>query len=134
MKRTRVYSIRGFLNNEEPIHIEGDYSDLTKVLTKGIVITVLATNAAHLMFGAHVTYAATATISRTFDAKLWPYFIDIGIPITKVMMALGVYKVIRGDDKGWKTVQRAGLGLVCLYLIDGAIHILAGVGHDLETA
>src|SRR5690348_3069066 len=115
MRRTEVYTIKGFLNNEEPIRIEGDYSNLTKTLTKGIVITVLATNAAHLMFGTHVVYAATS-ISRTFDSKLWPYFIDIGIPITKTMMALGVYKVIRGDDKGWKSVQRSGLGLVCLYL------------------
>lgn len=135
MRRTEVYSINGFLNNEAPKRIEGGIPPWIDKATKIAIIFVGLATIPDVVYAATSapTHASNA-ISSVFDSKIYPLFIDIGRPLAKTMMALGIYKVMRGDDKGWKTVQRAGIGLVCLYLIDGGIHILEGVGHELETA
>jgi hypothetical protein len=86
----------------------------------------------------HPEIASAATtqgaISKAFDAKIWPLMLDLGEPLAKSMMAIGIYRCIRNDmDKGWKQFYRAGLGLCGLYLIDGAIKIISGVGTDLNA-
>lgn len=73
-------------------------------------------------------------ISPVFDKKIWPLFLDIGGPLAKTMMAIGIYRCIRNDvDRGWKMTYRAGIGLVGLYAIDGTVKILEGIGNGLES-
>lgn len=147
-KRTEVYTISGFLNNKEPIRIEGGISPVVKKVAIGTAITTVAiieasTVLSSIPFGHATIYAATAHqtvatsgygISKEFDRDIWPLFIDIGKPIAKVMMALGIYQIMRNSDKGWKTVQRAGIGLVLLYMIDVGINLLTGIGMNMDQS
>lgn len=144
LRRTKVYTIKGFLNNEEPIRIEGGIpkgvEDFALSLGRGVAVTIILSSAVHTfvpMLGV-TAYAATShatpVVSNAFDSQIWPLFLDVGKPVAKTMIALGIYKVMRNDDRGWKNVQRAGFGLICLYLIDGAVHILTNVGKGLQIA
>ena len=78
--------------------------------------------------------ASDHTISGVFDHKIWPLIMDVGKPLTKTMMAMGGYKIIRNDvTSGWQMIYRAGLGLLALYAIGGVVDILEGVGRGLES-
>lgn len=135
-RKTEIYSVPGFVRGESPRLITGGVPPIVKHLS----ISAAIITAFHILPPVPVVAAATHTvtnapISSAFDAKIWPLFLDLGKPLAKTMIALGVYKMIRNDvDKGWKMAYRAGLGLVALYLVDGAIHILIGVGKDLQSA
>ena len=128
-RRTEVYTIPGFLRGEPPIRVEGGIPKSVKTAGKAALIT------AFLLSGEFTEVAdAAGIVTKTFDEKIWPYFIDIGTPVAKTMMAVGIYKCIRGNaDTGWTIVRRAGIGLVCLYLINGAVNILTGIGDDLAN-
>lgn len=136
-RRTEVYSIPGFVRREPPTSISGGIPPIVKHLSISAGIITALHIIPPIPIAAAATHAVTVTggpISSAFDAKIWPLFLDVGKPLAKTMIALGVYKMIRNDvDKGWKMAYRAGLGLVALYLVDGAIHILIGVGQDLQT-
>jgi hypothetical protein len=103
-------------------------------------VSIIVGTTIHILTPMPVAVAAvagikSAPVSAAFDAKIWPMFLDIGKPLAKTMIALGIYRCMRNDvDKGWKMVYRAGLGLVGLYLVDGGIHILTQVGEGLQSA
>jgi hypothetical protein len=129
-KRIEVYSIPGFLNGEPPKRIDG-----TTTIPRYVIVTTAAVIAFHDMAPVALATVKAAPVSTAFDHKIWPLFLDIGKPLAKTMIALGIYRCMRNDvDKGWKMIYRAGLGLVGLYLVDGAIHILSSIGDDLVSA
>jgi hypothetical protein len=122
--KTEVWSVKEFMNREVGrIEATGVHKLVAGATALGVILssgTVLA--------------STTHPISTAFDHKLWPLMIDLGEPLAKTMMGIGVYNCIRNDvEKGWKMIYRAGVGLIGLYLIDGFIHIIQGVGNDLAS-
>ncbi len=72
-------------------------------------------------------------VSTTFNDKVWPLLMDVGTPLAKTMMAVGMYRMMRNDvNGGWPTVYRAGLGLLGLYLIDSVVKIIVAVGSSMQ--
>lgn len=136
-EKTEVYTIPGFLKGDKPIRIEGGVPKSIEVAGKvALLIGYVALTADALTASAHAATPAVAkagnVVTPMFNEKIFPWFIDIGTPIAKTMMCIGIYKAIRGKtDEGWLTVRRAGLGLVALYLIDGGISILTEAGQSL---
>lgn len=132
-KKTEVWSLSDFAARKEPSWIEGGLSKETKVLlVKAAAVGLVV----HGVMGADVALANgfEGPVSKAFDQKIWPLLLDIGQPLSKTMMCIGIYKCIRNDvEGGWKMVYRAGIGLAALFLIDGAIAIIAGVGADLSN-
>jgi hypothetical protein len=120
--KTEIWTIKEFLRNESP-----------RVERKGIHKLIASTLSISMMLAPSIALASyDHPVSKAFDTKIWPLMIDIGEPLAKTMMAIGIYKCIRNDvDHGWKMIYRSGIGLIGLYLIDGAIHIIQGVGADL---
>jgi hypothetical protein len=124
-KRTDVIPLKNFL--------DGSYQKQKSITTFQIVVPLVVIGTSLLPEIAHATNEGA--VSKVFDAKIWPLLLDLGKPLAKSMMAIGIYKCIRNDvDKGWKTFYRAGLGLAGLYLIDGAINIIDNVGTDLRNS
>lgn len=130
-KKTEVYTIDGFLRGDAPIRIEGGVPPSVKQAGKIVAMVSLYAAASGFMLPPGIAEAA-GPITPLFDKKIWPYVIDIGTPLAKTMMAVGIYKCIRGNtDAGWLIVRRAGFGLIALYLIDGAVNIISGIGSEL---
>lgn len=123
--KKETYTIKGFLNHQSPIHVEGG------VQMKNMVGITFCTIAAWDIISGT---AHAGVITDAYNKKIFPLIIDLGTPLAKTMMALGVYKSIRNDtESGWKMFYRAAIGLGCLFLIDGVIHIIEGVGQDLQN-
>lgn len=124
-RKTRTYTIKGFLNNDPPIRVEGG------VTTKDVLEIAFCTIASwDILCGT----AHAGAITDAYNKKIFPLILDLGTPLAKTMMALGIYKAIRNDqENGWKMFYRAAIGLGCLFLIDGVIHIVQGVGQDLQS-
>lgn len=130
-KKTEVWSFRDFMDRKPPTRVEGGVPDEVKVfLVKGAAVALVL----HTGLGAETAFAAsTGPVSSAFNERIWPLLLDIGQPLAKTMMCIGIYKCIRNNvEEGWKLVYRSGIGLVGLFLIDGAIDIIAGVGADLS--
>lgn len=136
MAKTLVWSIPDFLNHRQPKNFKP--RTIRPEVIQGLITTSALIGSMIVM--SDVSFAADSIptsaahpISPIFDKKIWPLFLDIGGPLAKTMMAIGIYRCIRNDvDHGWKMAYRAGIGLVGLYTIDGAIHILEGIGRGLE--
>jgi hypothetical protein len=128
LRKVEVYTIPDFLHRRNTPSFRRNYTPV-------ILVTAGAIAAFHTLtpVASAATAASTGPVSSAFDAKIWPLFIDVGTPLAKTVIALGIYRCIRNDvDRGWKMIYRAGLGLVGLYLVDGAIHVLTGIGKDLQ--
>lgn len=146
IKKTEVWSVPDFMSNKAPTYIEGVISRRTKITLVKLVACGLAVSFtiphADVLAVSRDAIATTvplgeihAPVSAAFDRKIWPLLLDIGKPLAKTMMAMGIYKCIRNDvDRGWKMVWRSGVGLGGLFLVDGAIHIISGVGQDLSQS
>jgi hypothetical protein len=126
--KTEVWTVKDFMARRQPTRVEGGVPEEIKIwVVKGAALYL----AMNIGLGAESAFAA-GPFSNTFDTKIWPVLLDIGKPLAKTMMAIGIYKCIRNDvENGWKMVYRSGVGLAGLYLIDGAINIVVSVGNDL---
>ncbi len=81
-----------------------------------------------------VTLAGEHTVSHTYDSKIWPIIMDVGNPVAKTMMAVGMYKMMQNDTTGgWQKIYRAGLGLFGLHAINLIVHLIDGAGAGFDV-
>lgn len=81
-----------------------------------------------------VALAGEHVVSHTYDGKIWPIIMDVGNPVAKTMMAVGMYRMMQNDTTGgWQKIYRAGLGLFGLHAINLIVHLIDGAGAGFDA-